>query len=374
MSVGLEMVRQLPEQAARGGTPELPPGLRFEGDLGVRAASGQGADAAAAGLRGAAGRRVRRGRGPPGRHACSRSATEGATDAVRQFAEDVAEYLREEAGVTCRQAGDGARSRTRSTSCGTRSRGSKRASRASARGAREAAALRDHRDAPGLAAPPHQCGPHQARPRRGDPRHAAAAPGPLHALPAAVELGAQGPARTACGAPARGAGRARPDLRQVRPDPLDPAGICCRTDIADEFSRLQDRVAPFPGETAKRIIEKALEQDTDEVFAELRCRADGLGLDRAGPCRRAQGWPARGRQGRAAGHRADHPTRPRHPAPDCRSRLPLLARGAAPAAPRGGSRVRAHHPRRAGPAARGGVLLAAAAQTSRTPSCSTCRR
>jgi ubiquinone biosynthesis protein len=40
-------------------------------------------------------------------------------------------------------------------------------------------------------------------------------------------------------------------------------------DIADEFARLQDQVRPFPGEHAKRIIEKVLGSSIGELFAEF---------------------------------------------------------------------------------------------------------
>lgn len=40
-------------------------------------------------------------------------------------------------------------------------------------------------------------------------------------------------------------------------------------DIADELSLLQDQVAPFPGEQARAIIEKAYGKPVDEVFAEF---------------------------------------------------------------------------------------------------------
>ncbi|MEE8321010.1 MAG: ubiquinone biosynthesis regulatory protein kinase UbiB [Gammaproteobacteria bacterium] len=40
-------------------------------------------------------------------------------------------------------------------------------------------------------------------------------------------------------------------------------------DIAEEFARLQDRVPPFPGSVARRIIEQAYEKDLDEVFQEF---------------------------------------------------------------------------------------------------------
>ena len=40
-------------------------------------------------------------------------------------------------------------------------------------------------------------------------------------------------------------------------------------DIADELSKLQDRVPPFPGKVARQIIEKAYRQPLEEVFAEF---------------------------------------------------------------------------------------------------------
>ena len=40
-------------------------------------------------------------------------------------------------------------------------------------------------------------------------------------------------------------------------------------DIADEFTRLQDSVPPFPGEEARKIIEKAFEKPLDEIFPEF---------------------------------------------------------------------------------------------------------
>lgn len=40
-------------------------------------------------------------------------------------------------------------------------------------------------------------------------------------------------------------------------------------DIADEFARLQDKVAPFPGEEARHIIEKAFNKPVSELFLEF---------------------------------------------------------------------------------------------------------
>ena len=40
-------------------------------------------------------------------------------------------------------------------------------------------------------------------------------------------------------------------------------------DIAAELERLQDKVAPFPGATARRIIEQTMSSSVDEVFAEF---------------------------------------------------------------------------------------------------------
>src|SRR6202043_2404275 len=39
------------------------------------------------------------------------------------------------------------------------------------------------------------------------------------------------------------------------------------SDIADELAKLQDRVPPFPGDAARRIIERALGRSVQEVFA-----------------------------------------------------------------------------------------------------------
>ncbi|MBI4005653.1 MAG: ubiquinone biosynthesis regulatory protein kinase UbiB [Gammaproteobacteria bacterium] len=40
-------------------------------------------------------------------------------------------------------------------------------------------------------------------------------------------------------------------------------------DIADEFAKLQDNVPPFPGDEARRIIEKSFEQPINEIFLEF---------------------------------------------------------------------------------------------------------
>ncbi len=40
-------------------------------------------------------------------------------------------------------------------------------------------------------------------------------------------------------------------------------------DIAEELVKLQDRVPPFPGDEAQRVIEQALGQPVDEIFAEF---------------------------------------------------------------------------------------------------------
>lgn len=44
-------------------------------------------------------------------------------------------------------------------------------------------------------------------------------------------------------------------------------------DIADELARLQDRVPPFPGEVARRLVERALGQPVAELFAEFGAEA-----------------------------------------------------------------------------------------------------
>jgi ubiquinone biosynthesis protein len=51
-------------------------------------------------------------------------------------------------------------------------------------------------------------------------------------------------------------------MLSTRPDLIDPS-------IADELSALQDNVPPFPKERAVQIIEKALGQPVDEIFAEF---------------------------------------------------------------------------------------------------------
>lgn len=52
----------------------------------------------------------------------------------------------------------------------------------------------------------------------------------------------------------------------TRPDILPP-------DVAQELAQLQDRVPPFPGETAQAIIEKALGKPVTELFAEFTPQA-----------------------------------------------------------------------------------------------------
>ena len=37
-------------------------------------------------------------------------------------------------------------------------------------------------------------------------------------------------------------------------------------DIAEELARLQDRVAPFPGEQARKIVELAFQQPIEDIF------------------------------------------------------------------------------------------------------------
>jgi len=83
-------------------------------------------------------------------------------------------------------------------------------------------------------------------------------------------------------------------------------------DVANELTLLQDRVKPFDGETARRIVEEALGLPVSEALPplpfphrlrQLRYRTAGLGLDRAGARSHAGRWPPGGGQGAAPGHR-----------------------------------------------------------------------
>ena len=58
-------------------------------------------------------------------------------------------------------------------------------------------------------------------------------------------------------------------------------------DIAEELAKLQDRVPPFDGRIARRIIEDAYGRAAEQVFSTFDETAAGGRLDRAGACRRA---------------------------------------------------------------------------------------
>ena len=99
-------------------------------------------------------------------------------------------------------------------------------------------------------------------------------------------------------APARDARRARPDVRQVRPAPLDPARHRAAGDPR--------RAAPAPGrghavpcEDVERVIEEDLRATSGKLFT-ASSRAGGGRLDRPGAPRRA-GQPAGGSRSRCSG-------------------------------------------------------------------------
>ena len=153
-----------------------------------------------------------------------------------------------------------------------------------------------------------------------------------------------------------------------------PAATCSRRTSPTSSRASRTACLRSPARTAAAIVRNELGRPGRGDVQRVRPRAAGVGVDRPGArgaaCRRAGG----GGQGRAPGDREGHPARREPAAPRRGPRAPVLARCAAAPPARGRGRVREDHPRRARPAARGGVCLAASDGTSRAPICSTCRR
>ena len=64
-------------------------------------------------------------------------------------------------------------------------------------------------------------------------------------------------------------------------------------DIADELVKLQDQVPPFAGEIARQIAADALGKPLEQLFRQLRDRATGRGVHRAGACGRTRRMAAK---------------------------------------------------------------------------------
>ena len=163
------------------------------------------------------------------------------------------------------------------------------------------------------------------------------------------------------GAPAARAGGARPDLRQVRPDALDPAGPAAAGHRRRAREAAGPRAAVSAGAGACHA-DAALRQARRLGVPVVRVDAHRERLGRAGPFRGAAGRHAGRRQGAAAEHRAGD--REGHLAA-ARGRAAggeAVVRRQAAAPARGGRRVREDAAGRARPHARGGELLAASPQ------------
>ena len=81
-------------------------------------------------------------------------------------------------------------------------------------------------------------------------------------------------------------------------------------DVADELAKLQDRVPPFPAAQAAALVETAFGRPIDERLRQLRRRAGGQRVDRAGALRDAEGRPRSRGQGAAPGHAGGDRRRP----------------------------------------------------------------
>ena len=171
--------------------------------------------------------------------------------------------------------------------------------------------------------------------------------------------------RAARPAPAPGAGAPGPDLRQVRAGAVDAARPAARGRGRRTRAAAGPRAA-VPFQRCHRHHRARLPPAGGHDLRELRTRAGGQRLDRAGALRHAdrQGRdPARRRrEGAAPGHAAGDRERPEPDAHDGGLDRAALRRRPAPEAARGGRRVRQVPARRAGPGARGGQRRPAAPQ------------
>ena len=173
------------------------------------------------------------------------------------------------------------------------------------------------------------------------------------------------PARAARPAPAPGAGAPGSHLREVRAGAVDPprpaaggrGGRTGATAGPGAAVRLRDR----DGHDRARVPPAGRFH-----LRELRARAGGQRVDRAGPLRHPQGpqgaGARRGREGAAPGHAARHRERPEPDAHDGGMGRAPVGRRPAPEAARSGGRIRQVPARRAGPGARGRQRRATAPQ------------